>query len=997
MTTSLRHDIECRVMRDHSFRHAGLVFALVLACLWPVSVSAQGGTRAGEAAEGDERQITKKPTLVGRAEAEYTEAALEAEIEGTVRLKLTIDAEGDVADVEVVEGLGHGLDEAAAEAARQFQFEPAHIDGEPAQVVLPFSMQFELPQRPATLDGRIIDGSSREGLAGASVQIEYVGDQYGTPPSATATTDDEGRFVFREVPPGRYALTVDVEGHQPFEQTLDLPSGETVEATYGVEKAPVRLSGRIREAGTRKPLAGVRVAVREADGGQPSSDDEPASEPLREIYTNEKGIFRVRGIEPGTYQLRFEARDYDPQTTQVTISEGSRAEVEPFLRSTYLNAYTVETRVEREEKSVNRRTVELEEMRRIPGTGGDATRAIQNMPGVARAPFGAGQVIVRGSTPQSTRTFLQGDEIPLVYHFFGGPSVINSEMLSSVDFYPGNFRARYGRALGGIVDLQTRDPKSDRLHGFTEIDVIDATAQIEGPISEDVSFALSARRSYIDAFLPAVVPDDAFQLTVAPRYYDYQGWLNWEVTPEHELEFFGYGSNDRAEVLFNDDNTPGNAQVQSSGVGLQNGYHRGQVRWEWRPDDLSLENDLMASFGVNRVEFEAARNLFFDLDFLQGQIRDDLRYQFSEAFELVSGLDIQLGNSQFNARVPRSSFNDAGDPGSSRGGQPRFSERGLLADDQSSPLVRPAVYSELEIRPLEKTDLDGLELVPGVRLDYYGDLREWAPSPRFSTRWALSDLVAIKGGVGLFTQPPNPGQTVPAFGNPDLTFQKAMHYSAGAEITPLDYLEFDATLFYRDLFDLVRATDEVRVDESSGEVEPLVYNNAGEGRAYGLELLVRHRPANRFFGWMAYTLSRSERRDPATGEWNLFEFDQTHNLTLVAGYNLPWDLDVSARFRLVSGNPRTPVTGSVYDADTGEYQPIYGEPNSVRGDLFHQLDIRVDKTFVFDRWRLGLFLDVINVYNATNREGTRYNYDYSQSQPVRSLPILPTLGINARF
>jgi TonB family protein len=930
--------------------------------------------------------VTQKPELLESVEAEYTDEALEADIEGEVRLKLTLDAEGNVTTVEIVEGLGYGLDERAREAAEQFEFRPARVNGEPAPIVLPFAIRFSLPEQPATLRGRIIEAETRDGLAGASVGLRYVGDDYETTPSAETTTNPEGRFAFREVPPGPYRLRVEVAGHRSFEQRLDLPSGDTVEVTYGVEKAPVRLSGRIREAGTRTPLAGVRIEVRSAGG------ESKRGESRRTVYTDETGRFRVRGLEAGRYRLTLEAQGYESQTVDAEIAEDERTETEYFLHSTDLTDYTVETRVEREQESVERRTVRLEEMRRIPGTGGDAVRAIQNMPGVARAPFSTGQVVVRGSTPQSTRTFIQGDEIPLIYHFFGGPSVINSEMLSSVDFYPGNFRARYGRALGGIVDLQTRDPKTDRLHGFTEIDVIDATAQVEGPIGEDVSFSLSARRSYVDAILPALLPDDSLQFTVAPRYYDYQGWLNWEISSEHELEFFGYGSDDRAEVLFEADSPRGNAQVQSSGVGLQNGFHRGQVRWEWRPDDLPIENDLMASFGFNRVEFEAARNLFFELDFVQGQIRDDFRYEFSETFEWVSGLDVQIGESRFSARLPRSTSDAPGDPGSSGGGAPGVSDRGVLAQGRETNVVRPAVYSELEIRPLE-----GLELVPGVRLDYYGTIEEWSPSPRFGTRWALSDLIALKGGVGLFTQPPNPGQVVPNFGNPNLTFQKAMHYSAGAEVTPLDYLEFDATLFYRDLFDLVRSTDDVRVDETSGRIEPEIYNNAGEGRSYGLELLVRHRPANRFFGWIAYTLSRAERRDPTTGEWNLFEFDQTHNLTLVAGYNLPWNVDVSARFRLVSGNPRTPVAGSVYDADVGEYQPVYGEPNSVRGPLFHQLDVRVDKTFVFDRWRLGLYLDVLNVYNATNREGTRYNYDYSESRPLRGLPILPTLGVNARF
>jgi len=118
---------------------------------------------------------------------------------------------------------------------------------------------------------------------------------------------------------------------------------------------------------------------------------------------------------------------------------------------------------------------------------------------------------------------------------------------------------------------------------------------------------------------------------------------------------------------------------------------------------------------------------------------------------------------------------------------------------------------------------------------------------------------------------------------------------------------------------------------------------------------------------------------------------------LVAGYNLPYGFDVSARFRLTTGAPATPVVGSAYNSDTDGYEPIYGERGSVREATFHQLDLRVDKKFVFDTWLLGFYLDVQNVYNQENQEGTRYNYDFTDSAPVTGLPVLPTLGISAQF
>lgn len=948
----------------------------------PAAGLAQGGTDSNQADErAEERKLTKAPKLVKEVEAEYTAEAIEAEIQGTVTLKIRIGKTGDVEKVQVVEGLGHGLDESAVEAVEQFKFEPAEVNGKPAPVVLNFRVQFTLPERPARFTGQVVDAESEKGLAGATVQLEYIGEGYEEPPTGQTTTDEEGRFDFTEVPPGKYRVQVNVAAHKPQQTTVELTDGDTLQVRYAVQPKAVNLAGTVREAGTRDPLSGVEVTVRDPDTGRVLKTD----------YTEKGGTFDFRGIERGTWEVRVSAQGYQPFSQNEFIEENTRTTVTYYVKADYYDAYTVTTTAEREKESINRQTVTLEEIRRIPGTGGDPVRAVQNLPGVARPPFGTGQIVVRGASPQSTKTFLQGDEIPLIYHFFGGPAVVSAEMIESVDFYPGNYRARYGRALAGIVDLQTRSPKMDRVHGYTEIDLLDATAQIEGPISDKVGFAASARRSYIDAILPAVLPEDTTDLSVAPRYYDYQGWLTWEPDPQHDLELFAYGSNDRVAALF--DEPGGDAQVQITGLDLENAFYRGQLRWEWRPDSGEFENDVMLSYGLNKFGFEAANNLFFDLTYNQFQFREDFRWKMTDRVEFNAGLDVQAGWTDFSAEIPGfESSTPQSDPSGTGGGQPGFGTAGAVAQGERAAVLYPALYSELEIEPIE-----GLELIPGIRADYYNQVDEFAHSPRFNARWAVSDLVALKGGIGRFTQPPTPGTVDETFGNPEVTYEKAMQYSAGTEVTPLEYLEIDTTLFYQDLWDLVSSSSDTRIDPESGEAEPEGFDNSGEGRAWGVELLVRHQPANKFFGWLAYTLSWSQRKNLESGDWVPYQYDQRHILTMVAGYNLPWDVDVSARFRLVSGNPETPVVGSVYDVDGDEYQPVYGAPNSVRADTFHQLDVRVDKEFVFNTWRLGVYLDIINVYNAMNEEGTRYNYDYTESTPVTGLPIIPTLGVNARF
>ncbi|MCA9564619.1 MAG: TonB-dependent receptor, partial [Myxococcales bacterium] len=232
-------------------------------------------------------------------------------------------------------------------------------------------------------------------------------------------------------------------------------------------------------------------------------------------------------------------------------------------------------------------------------------------------------------------------------------------------------------------------------------------------------------------------------------------------------------------------------------------------------------------------------------------------------------------------------------------------------------------------------------------------------------------------------------------GNPDLRLEEAVHYVVGAEWDLTEYLNLDLQLFYKDLNDVVTRSDDT-VDRN-GSTVPEVYNNDGEGRAYGAEILFRHQLANNFFGWVSYTLSRSERIDEEGGDYRPFSYDQTHILSLIASYELPANWTVGARFRYVTGNPRTPILGSTYDADNDVYVRIPGATESARNAPFHQLDIRVDKRFVFDRWLMEIYLDIQNVYNRMNPEGIDYNFDFSESVTLTGLPIIPSLGIRGEF
>jgi hypothetical protein len=227
----------------------------------------------------------------------------------------------------------------------------------------------------------------------------------------------------------------------------------------------------------------------------------------------------------------------------------------------------------------------------------------------------------------------------------------------------------------------------------------------------------------------------------------------------------------------------------------------------------------------------------------------------------------------------------------------------------------------------------------------------------------------------------------------------ADQYHAGIEQAFTEAIALDATAYYLRRHDQPIAS--ARLDASRGRPEN--FASEGVGRAYGLELRLRHAVTRNFYGWISYTLSRSEaistlRADPSAPPpvYAPTQFDQTHNLIVVASRRIgAWE--VGTRFRLVTGVPETPILGASYDADFNGYDSVRGATGSTRRQTFHQLDLRAERTWTFDAWRLSAYLDVQNVYNAQNPEATIYDYRFRASAPVRGLPILPTLGVRGSF
>lgn len=732
--------------------------------------------------------------------------------------------------------------------------------------------------------------------------------------------------------------------------------------------APVNFEGTLSERGTRNPLPNVHIAAfREPDG------------PRVDLVSDQSGRFQLRGLPPGEWLIVIDEDEFHPLEAHEHVAEGEVTVVTYRLERTYFDSYRSQTVEDPPVREVTRRRIETKEIQRIPGTNNDVLRSVQNMPGVARSPFSGGEIIVRGSESGDSGFYIDGMPIPGLYHFGALRSVIPSELVESLDFYPGNFGVRYGRATAGVMEVETTMRTVDRWHGHFDINLFDTGVFLEGPITKDLTLQLGFRRSYIDAVLAAAKNVLPFNLTVAPRYYDYQARLVWQINPSNKASLMVFGSDDMVDLVLQDeeDVDPG---VRGGFRSSQN-FHSVLLRVDSKINDR-LTNTLRAIGGVQNVGVSAGEDFYLNLKMGQMAIRNELRIQAHDKVALRAGFDAELTPARVNLRMPRV-------PGE---GQQASSFESLEIGQIETRLLNfaPGVYLEGDYRPI-----DALQIIPGVRVDYDRLVGGWSADARLGLRYEINDNLLVKAAVGNYHRSPDAAELIPVYGNPELGFEKAMQYSVGTEWQITDALTFDAEFFYKDLRSLVSPSS--LMVEGKGGYGPEIYNNGGRGRVVGAEFFLRHKLSNRFFGWLTYTVSRSERKDFGSDKWRRFDNDQTHILSLIASYDLPQNWSVGGRFRLVSGNLYTPIVGAAYDVNTGGYMQVPGASNSERMPLFHQLDVRIDKRWVMRKWSLNLYLDIQNIYNRQNPEGWVYSYDFSKSARVSGLPFIPAFGIRGEF
>lgn len=644
--------------------------------------------------------------------------------------------------------------------------------------------------------------------------------------------------------------------------------------------------------------------------------------------------------------------------------------------------------------------VKGEEAARVAGAQGDAAKVIQSLPSVARPAFGGGQIVVWGASPSDTRVYVDGVEIPALYHVGGVRSVLPSSLVRSVEILPGGFGVEYGRALGGIVRVDTITLPDDGIHGTLSVDVLDTSANLQVAVNERLRVGIGARYSYVDRILQAISGPEIGDYYPLPRYHDGQLKVSVGVGAGQDLTMTATHSGDEIERV-----VPSADPSARKSETVLNLTERVSIRYRSSSEDgrITTVHPYFGYDSERRAADFGGDPTLLDVATVRYGIRAEHRRpllvptarmsRWSPRIVLGVGLDGQGARSRITREGSLTVPAREGDVFVF--GRPPGEE---FAKDTWVPhIVDLAPYAALDIV------IGDLRITPGLRLNgtlidvdretprvgktpsIGGTRFEPTLDPRLSAQLRVGERLAFSASAGLYHQPPDARDLSVVFGTPELGVSEAFHATFGQSANLTETLCVDAVGFYKSMTQLAART------RLSSPPAARALTELGRGEAYGVNLLVRQRPIYGFSGWISYSLSRSDRWIGDSAAHRLFDFDQTHVLAVVASQTIE-GFHFGLRFRLGSGMPRTPVIGAYYNAKDDRYEPVFGDQNSERLPLFYQLDLRAEKLFVLGRVELSIFADVQNVTNAANAEEVIYGHDFGGKDYVTGLPVLGVLG-----
>lgn len=767
-----------------------------------------------------------------------------------------------------------------------------------------------------------------------------------------------------------------------------------------------RIKGTVIDKASRQPLEFINVLVLGLGRGG---------------VTDAEGHFNIGEVPPGIYRLQASAVGYKTILTPeyIVSTKDLTIQIETEENLTELEGVTVTASPFRRdpESPVGLRIIGLQEIEKSPGANRDISRIVQSYPGVAFSPAGyRNDLIVRGGSPSENRFYLDGVEIPNINHFStqgasGGPvGIINADLIREVNFYTGAFPTDRGNAMSSVLDFKLRDGDMERNSLKATLGASEVSLASNGHIGKKTSYLVSVRQSYLQFLF------DMLGLPFLPTFTDAQFKLKTRFNANNELTILGLGGIDNMKLNTKLDGEKAEYILSYLPKIQQETFTLGAVYRHYA--GIHVQSVVVSHSYLNNRNTKYLNNDESSTDNLSLKLRS---VEQETKFRIENTSTFGNWKINFGANLDYSQYTNTTF-------QRVYLDEGRTFDYHTYlGMWRWGIFGTINYATTDERFTASL----GVRTDannFSSGMKGMGDqlSPRLSLSYRLTDGLYLSGNAGLYYQlPPYTGlgfkDNNGAWVNKYLRYMSVSQESLGLSWHPGNTFELSAEGFYKQYdkipFSIADGIPLACKGNDYGVIGNEALSSTAQGRAYGIEILMKWLIAKKLNLASSFTLFKSEYRNNKQSEYIASAWDNRYIFNMSGTYNFPHNWSLGMKISCIGGAPYTPYDvekSSLVTAWNAQGRPYYDytKYNTGRLPAFGQLDVRVDKTFYLKRCMLGFYIDLQNVTNSKFKQPDilmstgvienpsapmaeqRYKMKYITQ---KSGTLMPTLGITFEY
>ncbi|UHO36696.1 TonB-dependent receptor [Chryseobacterium capnotolerans] len=748
------------------------------------------------------------------------------------------------------------------------------------------------------------------------------------------------------------------------------------------------ISGTVKDKKNGELLIGVTVKV---------SDN-----PSINVVANEYGFYSL-SLPEGDHTIIISYPGYTDFEQQIKVDQNMKLDLllNPEEQKSNTIDEVVVSGVKKDKNlssaQMGTETLNIKNIEKLPVLFGekDVMKTIQLLPGIKSNGEGSSGFSVRGGATDQNLILL--DEAPVynASHLLGFFSTFNSDALKDASIIKGNSPAQYGGRLSSVMDVKMKDGNNKNYNINGGIGLISSRLSVEGPLQkEKSSFIVSGRRTYADLFLKSSKDYKDNKL----YFYDLNLKANYQINENNRLYISGYFGRDVLGLgdTFNTDWGNTTATLRWNSIINSKLFSNTSLIYSNYDYKISLKN--------NESEFN-----------LNSKIQD---WNLKQDFTWFAGNkhSVRFGlQSIYHTLTPSSA---SGTIVNSFSRNPRYSwENAVYINDDFKATekltinygMRLSLFSVLggdTFNSYENGMLTGSQyLEKGKFGKTYTNLE-----PRITANYRINEVSSVKGGYSRNTQnlhllsnSSSGNPTDQWIGSsysvkPEIADQISAGYSRNFNN---NNYEVNAEIYYKSMQNQIDFKNGAQIGFSTAaDVESeLLF---GKGRAYGLELIAKKK-SGKLTGWISYTLSKTERKIDGINDnqWYNARMDKTHDLSVVATYQLNSKWTLSGLFLYSTGNAVTFPVGK-YELN-GQTIFQYNSRNADRMPAYHRMDLSAtyepesNKRFR-GSWTFGIY----NLYGRENAYTINFEDNPNNPGTTRAMQTslfrwVPNITYNFKF